>query len=103
MNATFRNLSALAIAFSMSSATSSAYSEGPEKGKAKGRQDVDAKGKNGREAGELPVGVEQFSEKKGEPPSGLQKKKDEEGKLARGLEEGGKRLKSTGQAKKSSK
>ena len=64
MNATFRNLSALAVAFSMSMAESSAYSPRPGKGKAKGKQDLDAKGKNGREAGELPFGLEQFSEKR---------------------------------------
>jgi len=102
MNATFRNLSALAVAFSMSVTTSSAYSQGQKKGKAKGKQDVDAKGKNGREAGELSFGLEQFAEKNGKLPSGLQKKKDEEGALTQGLDEGGKRRKSTGKAKKGS-
>lgn len=103
MNATFRNLSALAIAFSMSMATSSAYSQRPGKGKTKGKQDVHPKGNNGREAGELPFGIEQFSENKRDLPSGLQKKKDEQGTLTRGLEEGGKPLKSAGKAKKISK
>ena len=100
MNATFRDLSALAIAFSMSMTTSSDYSQDQGKGKAKGKKDVDAKGKNGREASELPFGLEQVSEKL---PSGLQKKKDEEGVLTQGLYEGGKRVKSAGKAKKGSK
>jgi hypothetical protein len=43
MNATFMKLSALAIAFSMSTAISPAYSQGKGKGKAKGQQDVEAK------------------------------------------------------------
>jgi hypothetical protein len=47
MNATFIKLSALAIAFSMSTAISPAYSQGKGKGKAKGQQDVEAKGKHG--------------------------------------------------------
>ncbi len=52
---------------------------------------------------ELTCGLEQFSKKKGELPSGLQKKKGEEGALTQDLDEGGKRLKSTGKAKKGSK
>ena len=95
-----KELSALAIAFSMSMAVSPAYAQG--KGKAKGKQKVETKGNHGRAAGELPFGLEQLSEKKGELPSGLQKKKDK-GTLTAGLEGGGKRLKSTGKAKKSSK
>lgn len=64
MNATFRDLSALAIAFSMSIATSSAYSHGAGKSKAKGKLDVNAKGNNGRKASELPFGLDQISKKK---------------------------------------
>ena len=100
MNATFRTLSALAIAFGMSLTLSSAYAQGKGKGKAKGKQDVETRKKHGRVADEMPFGLEQFSEKKGQLPSGLQKKKDAEGSLTRGLEEGGKRLTSTGKGKK---
>ena len=62
---------------------------------AKGKEKAEAKGKHGREAGELPYGLERHTEKKGELPSGLEKKKDEEGQLTRGLEEGDKNLTST--------
>jgi hypothetical protein len=79
---------------------SSAFSQ--EKGKAKGKEKTEAKGKHGRQAGELPYGLERHTEK-GELPSGLQKKKDEEGQLTRGLEEGGKNSKAPSKAKKSSK
>jgi hypothetical protein len=103
MNATFRNLSSLAIAFSMSMAVAPAHSQQPGKGKGKGKQDAGAKGKNGREAGELPFGLEQFSEKKGNLPSGLQKKEDADGSFPRGLERGGKHPTSTSKAKKGSK
>lgn len=69
------------------------------------KQDSKAKGKSmeknattkdnlGREAGELPSGLQKFSERKGQLPSGLQKKKDE-GQLTKGLEKGGKKLKTT--------
>jgi hypothetical protein len=47
--------------------------------------------------------LEQYREKKGELPSGLQKKKDKGGQLTRGLEEGGKNLKSPNKGKKDSK
>jgi hypothetical protein len=73
---------------------SPALSKETEKGKVKGKQKVEAKVKHGREAGELPYGLERYSEKKGELPAGLQKKKDEDGKVTRGLQEGGKKLKS---------
>ena len=96
MNTTFRNLSALAIALSMSMAISPAYSQGKGKAKAKGKEKTETRGKHGREAGELPYGLERYTEKKeGELPSGLQKKKDEDGQLTRGLEKGGKNLTST--------
>jgi hypothetical protein len=82
---------------------SSAFSQEKGKSKAKGKEKTEAKEKHGREAGELPYGIEHRTEKKGELPSGLQKKKDEEGQLTRGLEEGGKDLKTPGKGKKSSK
>ena len=101
MNATFIKFSTLAIVFSMGMAVSPGYSQG--KGKGKGKEHFEAKEKHGREAGELPFGLEQFSEKKGNLPSGLQKKKDDDGSLTRGLEDGGKRSKSTGKATKGRK
>jgi hypothetical protein len=56
-----------------------------------------------RKAGELPFGLERYTEKKGGLPSGLQKKKDEDGQLTRGLEKGGKNFTSTSKGKKGSK
>jgi hypothetical protein len=94
MNSSFIKFTALAIV-GMSMAVSPAYSQG----KGKGKEHLEAKGKHGRDAGELPFGLEQFSEKKGTLPSGLQKKKDDDGSLTRGLENGGKPSKSTGKAK----
>jgi hypothetical protein len=82
--------------------TPPAHSQGKGKGKAKDKQYVEEKGKHGREAGELPFGLEQLSEKKG-LPTGLQKKKVEDGSLTRGLEEGGKGLKPTTRVKKGRK
>jgi hypothetical protein len=87
---------------------SPAFSQGKGKAKAKGKEKTETKGKteangkHGREAGELPYGLERHTEK-GELPSGLQKKKEEDGQLTRGLEEGGKSLTSTGKGKKGSK
>ena len=82
---------------------SPAFSKEKEKVKARGKQKVETKENRGREAGELPFGLQQYSEKKGALPGGLQKKKDEDGQLTRGLEEGGKKLKSTGKGRNSSK
>jgi hypothetical protein len=99
MNKTFTSLSRLALLFGACAVTlpaSSAYSQG----KAKAKNKVEAKGKHGREVGELPYGLQQYTEKKGKLPSGLQKRKDQDGQLTRGLEEGGKKLKSSSKGKK---
>jgi hypothetical protein len=82
---------------------SPAFSQGKGKAKVKANQTIETKGKHGREAGELPFGLEQHKDKTGELPSGLQKKHAEDGSLTRGLEEGGKGLKSTGKANKGQK
>jgi hypothetical protein len=87
----------------MSLAIAPAYSQVTGKGKAKDKQNVEAKEKHGHEASELPYGIEHRTEKKGELPSGLQKKKDAEGQLTRGLEEGGKNSKTPSKVKKASK
>jgi hypothetical protein len=101
MKNVFTSLSRLALllgACAIALPTSPALSEG----KAKGKQKVEAeeKGKHGREAGELPYGLEQYTEKKSQLPSGLQKKKDEDGQLTHGLEQGGKKVKSSNKGKK---
>ena len=103
MNATFIKLSTVAIAFSMILAIPAAYSQGKGNSKEKRKQNVEAKEKHGREAGELPHGLEQFSEKKGSLPSGLQKKKDENESLPQGLDQGGKKLTLGSKGNKTSK
>ena len=82
---------------------SPAFSKQEGKVESKGSQKSDAKKSYGREAGELPSGLERYSEKKGTLPSGLQKKKDDDGTLTHGLDGGGKKLDSTTKGKMSSK
>jgi hypothetical protein len=84
-------------------AASPAFSKQDGKVKSKGSQKSVAKTNSGREAGELPSGIERFSEKKGSLPSGLQKKKDDDGMLTHGLDGGGKKPDSTTKGKKVSK
>jgi hypothetical protein len=111
-----RKLPVFMVICALGLTASSAFSEG--KGKAKGKEkteakgkekteatgkETEAKGKHGRQEGELPYGIQQRTEKKGELPSGLQKKKEEDGQLTRGLEEGGKDLKSPSKGKKGPK
>jgi hypothetical protein len=73
------------------------------KTKIKGSEKTTTKENSGRQAGELPSGIQKYTEKKGELPSGLQKMKDEDGQLTRGLEKGGKKLESSAKSKKPSK
>ena len=82
---------------------SPAFSKQEGKLKTKGSQKSGTKTNSGREAGELPSGIERYSEKKGSLPSGLQKKKDDDGTLTHGLDGGGKKLEPTTQGKKVSK
>jgi hypothetical protein len=72
---------------------SPAFSKQEGKLKSKGSQKSDTNN-NGREAGELPSGIQRHTEKKGTLPSGLQKKKDD-GRLTHGLNDGGKKLDSS--------
>ena len=99
MNKTFTSLSKLALLFGACAVTlpaSSAYSQG----KAKAKNKVGAEGKHGREVGELPYGLQQYTEKKGALSSGLQKRKHQDGQLIRGLEESGKKIKSSSKGKR---
>lgn len=99
MKKMFISLSRIALLLGACAVTlpaSPAHSQG--KGKAKHK--AKAETKNGREAGELPHGLQQYTEKKGELPSGLQKRKATDGQLTRGLEDGGKKLKSSSKRKK---
>ena len=95
-----KKIPAFMIICALGLTASPAFSKDNGKTKAKGKAQAETKGKHGREAGELPYGLERHVEKKGALPSGLQKKKDEDGQLTRGLEEGGKDVKTTTKAKK---
>jgi hypothetical protein len=90
------------ITVALGSTASPALSKQEGKAKVKGSQKKETKENNGRQAGELPSGLERYMERTGELPSGLQKKKDE-GQLPRGLEKGGKNLESASKGKKASK
>jgi len=90
-----RKASVLMLVGAFSFTAAPAFSKNEGKSLAKGKTKTESSGKHGREAGELPFGLEQLSTKKGELPGGLQKKKDEDGSLTRGLLEGGKELKTT--------
>jgi hypothetical protein len=98
-----RKLPVFMVICALGLTASPAFSQGTGKAKAKGKEKTETNGKHGREAGELPYGLERHTEKKGELPSGLQKKKDEEGQLTRGLEQGGKNSKAPSKGKKASK
>jgi hypothetical protein len=99
-----RKLPVFMVICALGLTASPAFSQGKGKAKAKGKEKTETTGKHGREAGELPYGLERYTEKKeGELPSGLQNKKDEDGQLTRGLEKGGKNLTSTSKGGKGSK
>jgi hypothetical protein len=98
-----RKLPVFMVICALGLTASPAFSQGKGKAKAKSKEKTEANGKHGREAGELPYGLERHTEKKGELPSGLQKKKDEDGQLTRGLEEGGKDLKAPSKEKQEKK
>lgn len=95
-----RNVPAVMVICALGLTASPAFSQGKGKAKANGKEKTVTKGKHGREAGELPFGLERYWEKKGGLPSGLQKKKDEDGRLTRGLEEGGRKSTPAGKGKK---
>jgi hypothetical protein len=82
---------------------SPAFSKQDGKLESKGSHKSENKKNNTREAGELPSGIERYSEKKGTLPPGLQKKKDDDGTLTHGLDGGGKKVESTSKGKKGSK
>ena len=95
-------LPGLVAIYALGFIASPAFSKQEGKLQTKGSQKSDTKTNSGREASELPSGLERYSEKKGALPSGLQKKKDDDGTLTRGLE-GGKKLNSTSKGKGTSK
>ena len=98
-----RKLPLFMAVFTIALTASPVLSKDHGNGKAKGKEKGEQMKKRGREAGELPNGLEQIFEKKGEYPKGLQKKTADGGSLPRGLLEGGKRAKSSGKGKKDAK
>jgi len=78
-----------------------AKQEGKTKGKSAEKSTT--KENSGRQAGELPSGLQKYTERKDQLPSGLQKKKDEDGQLTKGLEKGGKKPESSAKNNKPSK
>jgi hypothetical protein len=91
------------ICCSLGVTVSPAWSKEKAKTKVTENRSTETKEKRGREAGELPFGIQQRSDKTGKLPAGLQKKKDDDGHLTRGLDNGGKKLKTNGKGKAGSK
>jgi hypothetical protein len=89
-----KSISAIVATFVFTLTAYPAVAKQENKGKAKNSEKHITKENSGRDAGELPSGLQKYSERKGQLPSGLQKKKDE-GQLTKGLEKGGKKLKTT--------
>ena len=87
--------------FGVTSYPALAKQEGKTKGKSAEKSAT--KENSGRQAGELPSGLQKHTERKDQLPSGLQKKKDEDGQLTKGLEKGGKKPESSAKNTKSSK
>jgi hypothetical protein len=96
-------LPALVAIYALGFVASPAFSKQEGKLRSKGSQKSVTKTSSGREAGELPSGIERYSERKGTLPSGLQKKKDDDGTLTHGLDGGGKKPDSIIKGKKVSK
>jgi hypothetical protein len=94
---------ALVVTFALGVTASPALAKQEGKGKAKSSEKTTTKESSGRQAGELPSGLQKYTEKKGQLPSGLQKKQDEDGQLTKGLEKGGKKLDPSAKSNKPSK
>jgi hypothetical protein len=90
-----RMIPAIVVTFALGVTAYPAIAKQEGKGKDKSTEKTGTKENSGRQAGELPSGLQKYTEKKGQLPSGLQKKKDEDGHLTKGLEKGGKKLKSS--------
>ncbi len=98
-----RIVPALIVIATLGLTSSPALAKQEGKTKVKSSEKTTTKENSGRPAGELPSGLQKYTEKKGQLPSGLQKKKDEDGQLTKGLEKGGKKLESSAKSNKPSK
>jgi hypothetical protein len=94
---------ALMVTCALGLTASPALAKKEGKTKIKSSEKAGTKENSGRQAGELPSGLQKYSEKKGQLPSGLQKMKDEDGQLTKGLTNGGKKLQSSAKSTKPSK
>ena len=94
---------AVVVTCALGVTVSSAIAKQEGKSKGKGAERRASKENYGRQASEMPSGLQKYSGKKGQRPSGLQKMKDEDGQLTRGLENGGKKLKPSSKNNKSFK
>jgi hypothetical protein len=90
-----KNSLAIAVAFALAGTAYPVMAKQEGKGKEKSTAKSATKENSGRQAGELPSGLQNHTERKGQLPSGLQKKKDEDGQLTKGLEKGGKKVKTS--------
>ena len=98
-----RIVPALMVTCALGLTASPALAKKEGKTKIKGSEKTTAKENSGRQAGELPSGLQKYSDKNSQLPSGLQNKKDEDGQLTKGLTSGGKKLESTAKSSKPSK
>ena len=92
---------ALMVTWALGLTASPALAKKEGKAKIKGSEKTTNTENSGRQAGELPSGLQKYSDKKSQLPSGLQKKKDEDGQLNKGLTSGGKKLESSTKGKPS--
>ena len=87
-----RIVPALMVTCALGLTASPALAKKEGKTKIKGSEKTTTKENSGRQAGELPSGLQKYSDKNSQLPSGLQNKKDEDGQLTKGLTSGGKNL-----------
>lgn len=89
-----KNIIAIAVTFALGATAYPAMAKQDGKTKGKSAEKSATKENSARQAGELPSGLQKYTNKNGELPSGLQKKKDADGQLTKGLQKGGKKMKS---------
>jgi hypothetical protein len=98
-----KTISASVVIFALTLTAFPAMAKQGGNAKGKSEEKKATKENSGRQAGELPSGLQKHTEKKGQLPSGLQKKQDEGGQLTKGLQTGGKKLESGATKNKPSK
>jgi len=89
-----RMIPVFVVSFALGLTAYPAMAKQDHKSKVKSTETKPTKDNPGREGGALPSGLQKYTERKGELQSGLQKKKDD-GELTKGLQDGGKKVKTT--------